>query len=264
MKPIEYHRPETLPQAAALLAGDQAKPLAGGMTLLPAMKLRLAAPRALIDLSGLSGLSGAEASATNLTIGATTTHDSVARSEAVRKAIPALAALAAKIGDPQVRNRGTIGGSLANNDPAADYPAAVLALGATIVTDKREIAADDFFKGLFETALGEGEIITAVRFPLPEAAGYAKLPNPASRFAIVGVFVAKFPAGVRVSVTGAGPCVFRATTLEDALTKSFSAPAIEKIAIDPAPLSSDIHADAEYRAHLTTVMAQRAVLAAAG
>jgi len=251
-----------MPDAIALLAAEQARPLAGGMTLLPTMKLRLAAPGMLIDLSGL-GLSGIEVSATRLTIGAMTTHDAVARSAEVVQAIPALAGLAGKIGDPQVRNRGTIGGSLANNDPTADYPAAVLALGATIVTDKREIAADDFFKGLFETALSPGEIITAVRFPIPEAAGYAKLPNPASRFAIVGVFVAKFAAGARVAVTGAGPCVFRAGAIEAALTESFAPAAIGKIAIDPAPLSSDIHADAEYRAHLTIVMAQRAVSAAA-
>jgi carbon-monoxide dehydrogenase medium subunit len=262
MKSFAYHRPETVPQAVALLASDTAKPLAGGMTLLPTMKLRLAAPGAMIDLSAIPGLSGIAVSAMHLTIGAMTTHDTVARSADVAKAIPALAKLAGGIGDPAVRNRGTIGGSLANNDPTADYPAAVLALGATIVTDKREIAADDFFKGLFETALGTGEIITAVRFPLPQAAGYAKMPNPASRFAIVGVFVAKFATGVRVGVTGAGPCVFRPSAIEAALTKNFAPAAIEKIVIDAAPLQSDIHADAEYRAHLTTVMAQRAVVAA--
>jgi carbon-monoxide dehydrogenase medium subunit len=261
MKSFAYHRPETVPQAA-LLSSDTAKPLAGGMTLLPTMKLRLAAPSAMIDLSAIPGLSGIAVSATHLTVGAMTTHDTVARSADVVKAIPALAKLAGGIGDPAVRNRGTIGGSLANNDPTADYPAAVLALGATIVTDKREIAADDFFKGLFETALGTGEIITAVRFPLPQAAGYAKMPNPASRFAIVGVFVAKFATGARVGVTGAGSCVFRASAIETALSKDFSPAAIEKIVIDAAPLQSDIHADAEYRAHLTTVMAQRAVVAA--
>jgi carbon-monoxide dehydrogenase medium subunit len=262
MKSFAYHRPETVPQAVALLSSDTAKPLAGGMTLLPTMKLRLAAPSAMIDLSAIPGLSGIAVSATHLTVGAMTTHDTVARSADVVKAIPALAKLAGGIGDPAVRNRGTIGGSLANNDPTADYPAAVLALGATIVTDKREIAADDFFKGLFETALGTGEIITAVRFPLPQAAGYAKMPNPASRFAIVGVFVAKFATGARVGVTGAGSCVFRASAIETALSKDFSPAAIEKIVIDAAPLQSDIHADAEYRAHLTTVMAQRAVVAA--
>jgi len=263
MRPFAYHKPETLPQAVELLsASDQVRPLAGGMTLLPTLKLRLAAPAALVDLSGVGALSGISLADGYLTIGAMTTHDTVSRSADVRGAIPALAALAGMIGDPQVRNRGTIGGSVANHDPSADYPAAVLALGATVITDRREIAADDFFTGLFETALKPGEIVTAIRFPVPPAAGYAKHPNPASRYAIVGVFVAKFADGVRAAVTGAGPGVFRAKLIEDGLTAEFSPSAIERISIDPAPLSSDIHADAEYRAHLTTVMAQRAVTAA--
>ena len=263
MRPFAYHRPQSVPDAVALLAADQAKPLAGGMTLLPMLKMRLVATPGVVDLSAIAGLSGIDASGSTLTIGAMTKHDTVSQSDAVRNAIPALAKLAGGIGDPQVRNRGTIGGSVANNDPAADYPAAVLALGATIVTSKREIAADDFFKGMFETALAPGEVITALRFPVPLAAGYAKLPNPASRYAIVGVFVAKLSAGVRVAVTGAGPCAFRAGPIEAALAKDFSGAAIGAIKIDPAPLTSDIHADAEYRAHLITVMAQRAVLAAA-
>jgi aerobic carbon-monoxide dehydrogenase medium subunit len=261
MRSFDYHRPTAVDQAVALVAGE-ARPLAGGMSLIPSMKLRLAAPSALVDLSAIAGLSKIDLKGKTLTIGAMSTHDAVSRSETVRSAIPALAALAGMIGDPQVRNRGTIGGSLANNDPTADYPAAVLALGATIVTDRREIAAGVYFKGMFETALAPGELIVAVRFPLPEKAGYAKLPNPASRFAITGVFVAAFNNAVRVAVTGAGPGVFRATLIEDALKADFSPKAIERIVIDPAPLSSDIHADAEYRAHLTTVMAQRAVMAA--
>jgi carbon-monoxide dehydrogenase medium subunit len=232
------------------------------MTLLPTMKLRMATPSALVDLGAVPGLSGIKLTGQYLEIGAMTTHDTVSRSDTVRSAIPALAKLAAGIGDPQVRNRGTLGGSIANNDPTADYPAAVLALNAILVTDRRQILADDFFKGLFETALQPGEILTAVRFPVPAAAGYAKLPNPASRFAIVGVFVAKFPDVVRVAVTGAAPCVFRVPMIEEALAANFLPSAIERITIDPTPLMSDIHADSEYRAHLTTVMAQRAVTAA--
>jgi carbon-monoxide dehydrogenase medium subunit len=263
MYAFTYERPKSVEEAVKLLKkSDEGKLLAGGQTLLPAMKLRLASPSTIVDLSGVKGLSGIKASGKAITIGAMTKYIDVMNSADVQKSIPALAHLISVLGDPAVRNRGTIGGSLANNDPTADYPAAVLALGAAIVTDKREIAADDFFKGLFETALGTGEIITAVRFPLPQAAGYAKMPNPASRFAIVGVFVARSATGVRVGVTGAGPCVFRPSAIEAALSKDFSPAAIEKIVIDAAPLQSDIHADAEYRAHLTTVMAQRAVVAA--
>jgi carbon-monoxide dehydrogenase medium subunit len=262
MRAFDFHKPETVAQAAALLNSDNVRPLAGGMTLLPTMKLRLAAPAALVDLGAVSGLSEIKLTGNYLDIGAMTTHDAVSRSSVVLSAIPALARLAGGIGDPQVRNRGTLGGSIANNDPTADYPAAVLALGATLVTDRRQIAADDFFTGMFETALQPGEILTSVRFPVPEAAGYAKLPNPASRFAIVGVFVAKLAGAVRVAVTGAAPGVFRAAMIEEALAANFTPSAIERITIDPAPLMSDIHADSEYRAHLTTVMAQRAVSAA--
>ena len=262
MRTFAYHQPETVAQALALLNDDNARPLAGGMTLLPTMKLRMATPSALVDLRAVPGLSEIKQSGEYLEIGAMTTHDTVSRSETVRSMIPALARLAGGIGDPQVRNCGTLGGSIANNDPTADYPAAVLALNAVLVTDRREIAADDFFTGLFETALQLGEILTSVRFPVPAAAGYAKLPNPASRFAVVGVFAAKFPDGVRVAVTGAAPCVFRVPMFEEALAADFSPSAIERITIDPTPLMSDIHADSEYRAHLTTVMAQRAVSAA--
>jgi carbon-monoxide dehydrogenase medium subunit len=262
MRTFAYQKPETVAQALALLKDDDARPLAGGMTLIPTMKFRMAAPSALVDLRAVSGLAEIKTADKHLEIGAMATHDTVSRSDTVRTAIPALAKLAAGIGDPQVRNRGTLGGSVANNDPTADYPAAVLALNAILVTDRREIAADDFFKGLFETALQPGEILTAVRFPVPAAAGYAKLPNPASRYAVVGVFVAKFPDAVRVAVTGAAPGVFRVPMFEEALASNFSPSAIERITIDPAPLVSDIHADSEYRAHLTTVMAQRAVSAA--
>lgn len=263
MRTFEYHRPKSIPEAAALLAnGAESRPLAGGMSLLPTMKQRLAAPEALIDLSGIPALKGISASAGTVTIGAMTRHVDVATSPEVTKAIPALAQLAAGIGDPAVRNRGTIGGSLANNDPAADYPAAVLGLGATIVTNTREIAADQFFRGMFETALAAGELITAVKFPVPVSAGYAKIQNAASRFALVGVFVAKFPGGVRVAVTGAGPAVFRVPVLEDALAKRFEPAAANGHGIDPAGLNSDIHAEAAFRAHLIAVMAKRAVAAA--
>ena len=210
MRAFAYHKPDSVQEAAALLANSaETQPIAGGMSLLPAMKLRLTMPGALIDLSGIAVLKGISATTDTLTIGAMTRHVDVADSQTVAKSIPALAQLAGSIGDPAVRNRGTIGGSLANNDPAADYPAAVLALGATIMTNAREIAADDFFRGMFETVLAPGELITAVKFPLPVAAGYAKFQNAASRFALVGVFVAKFASGIRVAVTGAGPVVFR-------------------------------------------------------
>ena len=204
MYAFEYHRPETLSAAVADLANPDAKVLAGGMTLLPTMKQRLASPAALIDLKSVPDLAGVVRQGDNLLIGAMTRHADVARSNVVQAAIPALATLAVGIGDPHVRNMGTIGGSLANNDPSADYPAAALALGATIVTNKRRIPAQDFFKGLFETALDTGELITQVSFPIPQRAAYMKFPNPASRYALVGVFVAKTAGGVRVAVTGAG------------------------------------------------------------
>ena len=261
MHDFQYHRPASAADAAALLKGE-AKVVAGGMTLIPTLKQRLAQPSDLVDLGGIAALKGVKAEGAGITIGAMTTHADVARSADVRNAIPALAALAAGIGDPQVRNRGTIGGSVANSDPAADYPSAVLALAATIRTNKREIKADDFFKGMFETALQDGEIITAIHFPKPDKAGYSKFPNPASRYAIVGVFVAKAGSGVRVAVTGAGPCAFRAKELESALSASFTPDAAKAVKIKADGLNSDLHATAQYRAHLVSVMAARAVAAA--
>jgi carbon-monoxide dehydrogenase medium subunit len=245
-----------------LAKNGDAKVVAGGMTLIPTLKQRLAQPSDLIDLGGAAELKGIKAEAGGITIGAMTTHAEVARSAEVQKTIPALAHLAGGIGDPLVRNRGTIGGSVANSDPAADYPAAVLALGATIRTNKREIKADDFFKGMFETALQDGEIITAIHFPKPDKAGYSKFPNPASRYAIVGVFVAKAGSGVRVAVTGAGPCAFRSKELESALASSFTPDAAKAVKIGASGLNSDLHATAAYRAHLVSVMASRAVTAA--
>lgn len=263
MRSFAVHRPTTLYEMSALLGGvADSMPLAGGMTLLPTIKQRLAAPAALIDLSKIPQLSGISAQGDCLTVGAMTRHVDVAESEMVQSKIPLLASLAAGIGDPAVRNRGTIGGSVANNDPSADYPAAVLALDATVVTDRREIAADAFFLGLFETALDPGEIITALRFPVPSAGGYAKFKSPASRYAVVGVCVAKKAGKVRVAVTGAGPCVFRVAAMEAALERAFAPDAIAAIKLGAENLSSDIHADAEYRAHLVTVMAKKAVISA--
>ena len=247
--------------ASALGAAEDGKILAGGQTLLPTMKQRLAMPSDLISLKGCRDLVGISSDGSTLTIGAMTTHGAVASSAEVAKAIPALSALAGGIGDPQVRNRGTIGGSLANNDPAADYPAAVLGLGATVVTTKREIAADDYFTGMFETALDDDEIITSVRFPIPQAAGYAKFDNPASRYALVGVFVAKTAAGTRVAVTGAGQGgVFRASDIESQIA---SGQEPNSASIDEGDLNGDIHASPAYRKHLIGVMAKRA-LASAG
>lgn len=261
--PFQYHRASSLDDAEARLkASPDARLLAGGQTLLAAMKMRLAQPSDLIDISGLKELSFIRVSNDAVTIGAGAKHFEVAESPEVSRAIPALAKLAGSIGDPAVRHLGTLGGSLANNDPAADYPAAVLALNATIRTDRRAIAADDFFTGMFSTALEPDEIITEVSFPIPERAGYAKFPNPASRYAMTGVFVAKAKEGVRVAVTGAGSCVFRVPEMEAALSVNFSAAAVEKISIDPSDLNSDIHGSAEYRANLVTVMAVRAVAAA--
>ena len=263
MYEFSYHRPGTVADAAKL-ATDHAdgKLLAGGQTLLPTMKQRLAGPSDLIDLSRLDDLRGVEVKGGVVTIKALTRHVTVATSAEVKKAIPALAELAGMIGDPAVRNKGTIGGSVANNDPAADYPSACLALGATITTNKRAIKADDFFKGLFETALAEGEIITSISFPVPNKANYQKFRNPASRYALVGVFVAKTGNEVRVAVTGAGSRgVFRVADFEKALAANFSAAALNGKSVPASGLNSDIHADAEYRAHLITVMAQRAVTA---
>ncbi len=258
-----YHRAVSVEEAVQLLSGaSDGKLMSGGMTLIPTLKQRLANPSDIVDLGGISGLSGVSEEGGHIVIGATTTHAEVAQNAAVRAKIPALAALAESIGDPQVRNRGTLGGSIANNDPVADYPAGLVGLGATVRTNKREIAADDFFTGLFETALEDDEIITAVAFPVPDRAAYAKFANPASRYAIVGVMASSGPAGTRVAVTGAGPCVFRASEMEAALESDFSAAALDGISVAAEPLNADIHASAEYRAHLVGVMARRAVAAA--
>jgi aerobic carbon-monoxide dehydrogenase medium subunit len=259
MQAFAYSRPASLADAAKAAAAADAKLLAGGQSLLGAMKLGLAAPQSIIDLGGLADLKGISSSGSTVKIGAMTTHAAVAASKEVAQAIPALASLAASIGDRQVRNRGTLGGSLANNDPAADYPAAVLGLGATVHTDRRAIAADDFFKGLYQTALADGEIITAVSFPVPEKAGWQKFKQPASRFALVGVFVSKGPQGVRVAVTGAGPGVFRAKALEAKLAANWSGASCDGVKIDAANLNGDLHGSAEYRAHLIPVLAKRAL-----
>jgi len=263
MHNFNYQRPGSIDDAVqALSNASDGTLMGGGMTLLPTLKQRLASPSDVIDLGGVSGLSGISEDGGAVVIGAMTTHAEVASNATVTAKIPALAALVETIGDPQVRNRGTIGGSIANNDPAADYPAALVGLGATVRTNKREIAADDFFTGLFETALGDDEIITAVSFPVPDKAGYAKFPNPASRYAIVGVMASTGPAGTRVAVTGAGSCVFRAAEMEAALGGGFSADALSGASVSADGLNSDIHASAEYRANLVAVMARRAVAAA--
>jgi len=264
MYAFEYHRAQSVADAAKLLASKpDAKLLAGGHTLLPTMKLRLASPKALVDLGRVAELKGIEKKGNALVIGAMTTHAEVADAAAVKSTIPGLAALAGGIGDPHVRHRGTIGGSIANNDPSADYPAALLALGATIATNKREIKADAFFTGLFSTALQDGEIITRISFPVPAKFTYAKFANPASRYALVGVAVAQAGGAARVAVTGAGNNgVFRHTAMEAALAKNWSAGALNGIGTDAGKMVSDIHGDAAYRAHLVGVMARRAVAAA--
>ena len=262
MYEFEYQKPGSVADAVKALASDaDAKALAGGMTLIPVLKQRLAKPSAVVDLGGI-GLTGIRREGDAIVIGAMTTHHDVANSEDVKRAIPALVYLASHIGDRQVRYRGTIGGSLANNDPSACYPSAVLALGATIKTTRRGIAADDYFQGMFTTALEPDELITEVSFPIPEKAAYEKFPNPASRYAMVGVFVARTAQGVRVAVTGAGTDgVFRHKAMEAALDKSFSADAIKDVTTPESQMSSDIHASAAYRAHLVSVMARRAVAA---
>ncbi|MDE0812514.1 MAG: xanthine dehydrogenase family protein subunit M [Alphaproteobacteria bacterium] len=261
MYEFEYQKPSSLSEAAsAIKSADDGSLLAGGQTLLPTMKQRLASPSDLVDLSGVPGLSGISVVDGNVVIGAMTTHAAVAASADVKSNIAGLAKLAGCIGDPQVRHRGTIGGSIANNDPAADYPGACLGLGATIVTNNREISADDFFVGLFETALDDGEIITAVRFPIPEKSDYSKFAQPASRFSLVGAFVAKTSNGARVAITGAGQAgVFRVPAMESALNGDFSAASVGSISLPSDDLNSDIHGSADYRAHLVTVMAKRAV-----
>ncbi|MDP6345433.1 MAG: xanthine dehydrogenase family protein subunit M [Alphaproteobacteria bacterium] len=257
---FNYQRASSLDDAVAKLgAASDGTLLAGGQTLIPTLKQRLASHSDVIDLSGIGDLRGISADGGGVTVGALTRHAEVAASADVPAA---LAALADGIGDPQVRNCGTLGGSIANADPAADYPAAVLGLGATVNTNLRSIAADDFFTGLFETALNDGEIITSVTFPTPQKAGYAKFPNPASRYAMVGVFAAQMGDGVRVAVTGAGPCVFRVAEMESALAGNWSADAVAGISVSADGLNSDLHGSAEYRAHLVTVMAKRAVAAA--
>ena len=266
MNEFKYARAASVAEAAqSFKAADEAKFLAGGQTLIPVLKQRLASPSDVIDLAGIKGLTGITSSATSISIGAMTCHADVAASAEVRRLIPALAELAGGIGDPHVRNRGTLGGSVANNDPAADYPAAVLALGATVTTDRRTIAADDFFKGLFTTALADGEIITAIAFPVPQRAGYVKLPHPASRYCLVAVMVAKTASGVRVAVTGAGQeGVFRVPAMEAALSASFTVTSIEGLSVAKDNLMTDMHAAADYRAHLVGVLARRAVAKAAG
>jgi carbon-monoxide dehydrogenase medium subunit len=262
MQTFEYLRPSTIDEAGAMLAKmSDARALGGGMTLIPAMKLRLAAPTALVDLASLPALRGIKAGAGSVTIGAMTPHADVAASAEVRRLIPALADLAGGIGDAQVRNKGTLGGSIANNDPSACYPAALLGLGATVTTSRRSIAADQFFTGMFETALEAGEIVTAVTFPVPKAAVYEKFRSPASRYALVGVFVARLAGGVRVAITGAGTCVFRATAIEATLTEQFSAGAVAGLRFSPEGLNSDMHGDATYRAQLVGVLVRRAVAA---
>ncbi len=263
MYDFAYHKASSTADAAAKAKGkSDAKFMAGGQTLIPTLKQRLAKPTDVIDLGGLTDLRGISAAGARLTIGAMATPASVANSADVKKAIPALAVLAEGIGDPQVRNRGTIGGSVANNDPAADYPAAVLALGAMIHTDQRQIGADDFFISVFETALKPNELITKISFPTPQKAAYVKFPSPASRYAMIGVFVAQTASGARVVVTGAGNGVIRMKSMEAALSKNWSAAALDGIAVPPSVCNGDIHGSPEYRAHLISVMAKRAVAAA--
>jgi aerobic carbon-monoxide dehydrogenase medium subunit len=266
MYSFTYHRPETLRQAVNLLGkNEDAKLLAGGHTLLPTMKLRLAKPSDLIDLSHIEGLARIELKGRSIEIGAMTRHNDVHTSSVVQQAAPVLAKLAGMIGDPAVRHMGTIGGSVANNDPTADYPAACLGLGATIITNKRRIKADDFFTGMFSTALEPAEIITKISFPLPKKAAYQKFRNQASRYALVGVFVSKRGSEIRVAVTGAGGNgVFRVKSFEEALKKRFSPKSLEGMTIPADGLNSDIHGSAEYRAHLVGVLARRAVAEAVG
>lgn len=261
--PFRYLRAKTIAEAEVLFRkSSDARYLAGGQTLIPTMKQRLAAPTDVIDIARIASLSFIRRDGSHIVIGSGTRHADVAESAEVRAAIPALALLAGQIGDPAVRHKGTLGGSLANNDPAADYPAGVLGLDATVRTSSRDIAADDFFTGMFSTALDSGEIVTEVRFPIPRRAGYTKFPNPASRYAMVGVFVADFGNAVRLAVTGAAPCVFRVPDMEAALAKNFAPDAIADVAISSDGLNADLFASSEYRAHLIGVMARRAIAAA--
>ena len=260
MYEFDYHRPKTLAEAEQLLTSlSDPKLLSGGMTLIPTLKQRLAQPSHLVDIGGLPELRGVEVKGGQLVIGAATRHAEVASSAIVKKALPALAALADQIGDPQVRNRGTLGGSVANNDPAADYPAALLALDARVVTSKREIAAAEFFQGMFATALDEGEIVVRIVFNIPKRAAYEKFPHPASGYAMAGVFVAEGATGLRVAVTGAASGVFRWLEAEQALTKKLSPEVLDGLPLDTSNMNEDIHATSEYRANLARVMAKRAV-----
>ena len=263
MYPFAYHRPATLAEAVALLREtEDGRPLAGGQTLIPVLKQRLARHSDLIDLTGIGELSGIREEDGKLVIGATVRHADVGSSQLVRRSIPGLAELAARIGDPQLRNRGTLGGSIANNDPAADYPGALLALDAVVRTDRRSLTAADFFTGMFETALEPDEIVVSVGFARPTRSAYVKFPNPASRYAMAGVFVAQFSDGVRLAVTGAGLSVFRIPEMEAALARRFLPAALDGLTVPADDLNSDLHASAEYRAHLVGVMARRAVAAA--
>ena len=258
METFNYHSAKEVKEASKLSSPNSAF-LAGGMTTIPSMKLGLATYKDLIDIKGIKKLSGIKVSGKTIKIGATTKHAEVAKSKEVKKAIPSLAALAEGIGDPQVRNRGTIGGSIANNDPAADYPSACIALNAVIHTSNRKINADKFFKGMFETALKSGEIIEAIEFAIPEKSNYQKCPNPASRYAIVGVYVAKYKSGVNVAVTGAKPCVYNDKNLANTLSGNFSSSVIDNVSISSSDMNSDIHASAEYRANMIKVFAKKAV-----
>lgn len=264
MYETNYHRASSVEDAVKLRsANEEGRYLSGGMTLIATMKQRLAAPSDLVDLRHIESMKGITVEGRRVRIGAATPHAEVAASAALRAVCPAICELAGMIGDPHVRHMGTIGGSVVNNDPAADYPSAVLALNATVITDRREIAAADYFQGMFDTALEEGELITAISFEAPEKAGYAKFPNPASRYALTGVFVAKTATGVRVAVTGAGSTgVFRATEIEEALASDWSAEALSAVRINPSMMMEDMHGTAEYRANLVKVMAKRAVAAA--
>ena len=258
MKTFNYHSAKDVKEASKLASSNSAF-LAGGMTTLPSMKLGLASYKDIIDIKRIKKLSGIKVSGKTVTIGATTKHSEVANSKDVKKAIPSLAALAEGIGDPQVRNRGTIGGSIANNDPSADYPSACIALNALIHTNNRKIDAEKFFKGMFETALKSGEIIEAIEFSIPQKSNYQKYPNPASRYAVVGVYVAKHKGEVNVAVTGAKPCVYNDKDLAKALSNNFSSSVIDGVKISSSGMNSDIHASAEYRANMVRVFAKKAV-----
>ncbi len=258
MKSFNYHSAKDSKEASKLSSSNSAF-LAGGMTTIPSMKLGLASYKDIIDIKNIKKLSGIKISGKSVTIGATTKHVEVANSKDIKKSIPSLAALAEGIGDPQVRNRGTIGGSIANNDPSADYPSACIALDATIHTNDRKIEASKFFKGMFETALKKGELIEAIEFKIPEKSSYQKHPNPASRYAVVGVYVAKHKSGVRVAVTGAKPCVYNDNDLSKALDSNFSASSVAGMKLKSSDMNSDMHASAEYRANLVVIQAKKAV-----